>query len=322
VDQFEGPLASEEIDLVVPFGAKFSTVIPNWTGHGMDILPFLEDRVPRAQFVVSESLLDYPLSDPQLCGVNDPGTRESALQRLEGQLANTERSLSALIEQYSINYIHLSWGTTRAEIEQFVQDRCGTAPPDNVIDRIQAGYLRLLTALGGLSTTVGGQTRPVLLFQAGTGSDRDLRVNDPDFVTDCTAFPGRLRVFSAAYTGTDLPAEGSTDPRYLTPVAKRTLACNDLVVNVGYGGASDVRMPPAFFPTSSLGLGTLGPEWPAVSSFANPVGLAYFAYLAEQHPDETIAQLIDRITNHGAKPAVDPLLHGLFPRPFQRLCAP
>jgi hypothetical protein len=57
-----------------------------------------------------------------------------------------------------------------------------------------------------------------------------------------------------------------------------------------------------------------------VSSFANPVGLAYFAYLAEQHPDETVAQLTDRITNQGSKPAVDPLQHALFPRPFQQAC--
>jgi hypothetical protein len=319
-DQFDGPLASEEIDLVASFGAKFSTVIPSWTGHGMDILPFLEDRIPRAQFVVSESLLDYPLSDPQLCGVGDPGTRDAALQRLEDQLANTENSLASVIAHYAINYVHLSWGTTREEIAQFVQSRCGAVPPDSVVDRIQAAYLRLLTALGGLSTMVAGQARPVLLFEAGTGADRDLRANDPDFVTDCTVFPGRLRVFAAAYTRTDLPAEGSTDPRYLTAVAKRTLACNDLIVNVGYSGPLDVRTPPAFFPTSSLGLGTLSPEWPAVSSFANPVGLAYFAYLAEQHPEDTVPRLIDRITNGGTRPAVDPLLHDLFPRPFQRQC--
>jgi hypothetical protein len=114
-DQFEGPLASEEIDVATPFATKFASTIPNWTGHGMDILPFLEDRIPRAQFVVSEVLLDYPLRDPQICGANDPATREPALQRLEVQLVHTKQSLSSLIQQYSVNYIHLSWGITRAE---------------------------------------------------------------------------------------------------------------------------------------------------------------------------------------------------------------
>ena len=55
----------------------------------------------------------------------------------------------------------------------------------------------------------------------------------------------------------------------------------------------------------------------AVSSFANPVALAYFAYLVEQHPSEMVPQLIDRITNQGSKPTVDPLLYGMFPRPSQ-----
>jgi len=54
-----------------------------------------------------------------------------------------------------------------------------------------------------------------------------------------------------------------------------------------------------------------------VLSFANPVALAYVAYLAEQHPSETAPQLIDRITNQGSKPTVDPLLYGMFPRPSQ-----
>lgn len=81
----------------------------------------------------------------------------------------------------------------------------------------------------------------------------------------------------------------------------------------------DFRRAPAFFPVSSLGLGIAArPGWPAVSSFANPVALAYFAYLVEQHPNETVPQLIDRITNQGSKPMVDPLLHGLFPRPSPR----
>jgi hypothetical protein len=320
-DRFEGPLASEEIDLVAPFGAKFSAAIPNWTGHGMDILPFLEDRIPRGQFVVSEGLLDYSLTDPQICGANDPGTRAAALLRLEEQLGNTQQSLSAVIQQYAINYIHLSWGTTRAQIQQFLASRCGSVPPGDAIDRIQVAYLRLLTALGALSTTVGGQPRPVVVFQAGTGANRELRVDDPEFVTDCTVFPGRVRVFAAAYTGTDIPIEGSTDRKYLTPVAERSYACIDLIVNVGYSGPFDVRSAPLFFPTSSLGLGTLGPEWPAVSSFANPVAMAYFAHVADEHPDETVPQWMDRVTMQGTRPTADPLLYGLFPRPFQQTCA-
>jgi hypothetical protein len=319
-DQFEGPLASEEIDVAAPFATKFTTTIPNWTGHGMDILPFLEDRIPRAQFVVSEALLDYPLNDPQICGANDPATREAALQHLEAQLVQTEQSLTSVIQQYAINYIHLSWGTTRSQIAQFFEVRCGAAPAEQILDRIQAAYLNLLRALAGLSTTVAGQPRPVVMFEAGTGADHTLHAGDPDFLTDCTVFPGRLRIFAAAYTGTDLPVEGSTDARYLTPAARLAFGCLDLIVNVGYTGPFEVRTPPAFFPTSSLGLGAAGPEWPAVSSFANPVGLAYFAYLAEQHPDETIPQLIARISNQGTTPAVDPLQHGLFPRPSSQQC--
>jgi len=317
-DRFGSPLASEEIDVAGPFAQKFSDVIPNWTGHGMDILPFLEDRIPRAQFVVSEVLLDEALRDPQICRVNSATTREVALQTLEAQLDRTAQSLAGVIQQYAINYVHLSWGTTRAQIGQFVQSRCGATPPNSVLDRIHTAYLGLLRGLAGLSTPVAGQPRPVVMFQAGTGADHDLHVGDIDFLTDCTPFPGRLRVFAGAYTGTDIPAGGSSDPRYVTAFARRTLACNDLLVNVGYTGLFDFRPAPAYFPVSSLGLGVATrPGWPAVSSFANPVGLAYFAYLVDQHPNETVPQLIDRITNRGAKPTVDPLLYGMFPRPSQ-----
>jgi hypothetical protein len=330
---FGEPLSSEEIDVAVPFAAKFSAAIPNWTGHGMDILPFLADRIPRAQFLVSEALLDYPLKDPQVCGVNADATREAAVLRLEAQLERTAQSLSGLIQQYAINYIHLSWGTTRAQIGQLLQSRCGAAPANDVLDRIQAAYLRLLRGLSALSTSVAAldaptglgavpPPRPVVMLQAGTGADRDLRADDPDYLTDCTAFPGRLRVFAAAYTGTDVPAEGSSNRKYLTPFAARALACLDVIVNVGYAGPFDARAAPTFFPSSALGLGVgARPGWPAVSSFANPVALAYFSYLADLHPEEDVPQLMSRITNQWKVPTVDPLLYGSFPRPPSR-CAP
>lgn len=320
VDRFPGPLASEEIEVATAFVRKFGNVIPNWTGHGMDILPFLEDRMPRAQFVVSEALLDVPLGEASICGVIDAGTREAALQRLETQLGNTRQSLSRVIEQYAINYVHLSWGITAAQIEQLVQSRCGAAPPREVVDRIQRDYLDLLEALARLSVMVAGRPQPVLMFQAATGSPGVLKPNDPDFITDCTPFAGRLRVHVAAYTGTDIPIGGSSDPRFMTQAAQRALACLDVVVNVGYSGPFDVRAAPAYFPTTSLGLGAFPPEWPAESSFANPVGLAYFAYLSDQHPGETQAQLVDRVTHQDSKPVVDPLLFAQFPRPSQRVC--
>jgi hypothetical protein len=225
--------------------------------------------------------------------------------------------LSDLIQQDSINYIHLSWGITRSGIEQSLRSLCGSVPARDVSDRLQVAYLGLLGSLAALSVVVDGQARPVLMFQAGTGADHQLHIDDPDFLSDCTAFPGRLRIFSAAYTGTDIPVGGSTDPRYLTPFAQRVMACTDLIVNMGYSNPRIPRGAPAYFPTSSLGLGVARPEWPATSSFANPVGLAYVAYLADHHPGETIPQLIDRSTNQWTKPTVDPLLHGLFPGPFQ-----
>jgi len=315
-DRFGSPLASEEIDVAAPFAQKFSDVIPNWTGHGMDILPFLEDRIPRAQFVVSEVLLDDALRDPQICGIGDADTREASLQTLEAQLDRTAQSLAGVIQQYAINYVHLSWGTTRAQIGQFVQSRCGATPPPEVLDRIHTAYLGLLSGMAGLSTPVAGQPRPVVMFQAGTGADHELHAGDVEFLTDCTQFPERLRVFAGAYTGSDIPAGGSSDRKYVTSFAQRTLACNDLLVNVGYTSLVDFRTAPTFFPVSSLGLGVAPrPGWPAVSSFANPVALAYFAYLVEHHPSETVPQLIDRITNQGSKPTVDPLLYGMFPRP-------
>lgn len=318
VDRFPGPLASEELHVVTPFAQKFASALPGWTGHGMDILPFLADRIPAAQLVVSEDLLDAALRDPQLCAANAPATREAALQTLEAQLARTEQSLIAAIQQYAINYLHLSWGLTRPELAQLLASQCGASPPVDVLDRILGDYVVLLSALASQTTQVGGDPRPVVLFQAGTGADHVLHEGDADYLTDCTTFPGRVRVFAAAYTGTDIPLEGSSDPKFVTPFAQRTLACLDVLVNVGYTGPFDVRPAPQFFPTSSLGLGVgARPSWPAVSSFANPVALAYFAYLAQQHPGDSVAQRIARLTRDDTKPAVDPLLYGMFPRPSQ-----
>jgi hypothetical protein len=318
-DRFEGPLASEEIGVATPFLTKFASTLPNWAGHGMDILPFLADRIPRAQFVVSEHTMDYPLEDVTICAANNnPVAGEQVVQQVESQLLRTAQSLSKVIRQYSINYIHLSWGVSRFGIERSFQSRCGAVPPAEIIARIQRAYLQLLRTLAGLSTKVAGAARPVVLFQAGTGADRELHVDDADYLSDCTDVPGRLRVFAAGYTGTEIPETGSNDTRYLSSFGRSALACLDLIVNVGYVDTLEFRAAPMFFPASSTGLGiSTRPGWPAVSSFANPVGLAYFAYLADQHPDETVAQLLARITNQWTKPTVDPLLYQLFPRSFQ-----
>ena len=306
VDEVSPPVSGYDLNLVLPFADKFLTKLPEmWVGHGTDIQAFLAEKVPDAQFVVSESKLEFRA----LCGLLDDDTAEGEWADLEERFAAARSSVTEAIIKYGVNFVHLSWGVERAGLVRDFEQDCGALPSRAVTDRIQQMYAELFRAIT-LIVTPGacGRPQPVLLFQAGASAS-----TPEDYLLDCTDIPGRIRVYTAAFAGYDVLPGGSHDYTLLSAPEQAAMGCNDVYMVMGYEGIFGEPRP-EYFQSLSLGLGPAPrPAWPPSSSFANPVALAHFIYLSKRYPDNCWTFWADRLTDSWSKPILDPLLYDEFP---------
>jgi len=302
VAAFPRPVSAETLDLAAAFFAKFSTTIPGDAyGHGGDILPFLAERIPGSQFLLSEDQLDAPAG----CELLDADPGDASWAAHDAFVARMSSSLETAIVRYGINTVHLSWGLDHVALSRSFESQCGRPASVAVTRRFMEPYVTLFRDLTALETpSVGGRLDPVLVFQAGaSGTDPD------EQFLDCADLPRRLRVYSVPYVGTAVPPEGSHDYSLLSrPLAE--LGCNDVFVVMGYTSIFEPTRGDRYFPSMPFGLGRAPrPSWPPASSFANPVGLAHFLRLAGDHPEERPADWIGRFTAGGTRPIIDPLLY-------------
>lgn len=299
---FPRPVRGTALDLVEPFFTRFSPKLPPEAfGHGMDILPFLAEHLPSAQFVLSEDQLEAPTR----CELLDIAPDDLAWASHDDFVERMSRSLAKAIVDHGINYVHLSWGLGHSEISRAFESRCGRAMSVATARRFMEPYVALLSSLTALATPdERGRPRPVMIFQAGaTGIDPDARR------LDCADIARRLRVFSVPYTGMAVSPEGSHDESLL-PAPLAELGCNDVFIVMGYTGIFEPTRGDMYFPSMPFGLGRAPrPSWPPAPSFANPIGLAHFVHIAERHPDESIDQWSARLTDGWTQPIIDPLLH-------------
>ena len=306
VDEASPPASGYDLNLVLPFAEKFLTKLPEtWTGHGSDIQAFLAEKVPEAQYVVSESKLEFR----DMCGLLDEDMAEAEWARLEERFAAVQSSIAGAILRYGVNFVHLSWGIERAGLVRDFEQDCGRSPSRSVVDRIQDMYAELFRAMTLLMTPGAcGRPQPVLLFQAGASASAP-----EDYLLDCIDIPGRMRVYSAAYVGQDVLSGGSHDYTLLSVSEQAAMGCNDVYMVMGYESIFGEPRE-EHFQSLSLGLGPApSPAWPPSSSFANPVALSHFIFLSMQYPEHALMFWVDRLTDSWSKPILDPLLHGEFP---------
>ena len=291
-----------QLDVSAQFFGRFAQTIPAEAfGHGMDILPFLAERIPDSQFVVSEDQLDAPAP----CELLDAAPDDPAWAAHDAFVGRMASTLASVITSHGINYVHLSWGIGYSELSRTFQARCGGIPSVDVARRYMEPYVALLSAWTALQTPdAAGRLRPVVVFQAGASGV------DPDASRlDCADIAHRVRVFSVAYTGTAVPPGGSHDESLL-PTSLAQLGCNDIFVVMGYTSIFSPPRGDAYFPSMPFGLGRAPrPSWPPAPSFANPIGLARFVRIAEDHPDESTDDWSLRLTDGWTKPIIDPLLY-------------
>ncbi|HEY5959748.1 MAG TPA: hypothetical protein VIV60_24510, partial [Polyangiaceae bacterium] len=240
-------VSGSELNLVQPFADKFLSKLPDgWEGHGSDIYAFLAEKVPEAQFLVSESKLEFRAP----CELLGEEAAEPAWLELTERFLAMEQSLTQIISEYGINYVHLSWGMEYdGLVNDFLRD-CGGTPSRAVTDRILGLYVGLFRAITTVVTPgADGRWQPVMIFQAGASADVP-----EDFLLDCTGIPGRIRAYSVAYKGNAVPLGGSHEYSILTTPELSAMACNDVYLVMGYDSIFGVPRP-EYFQSLSLGLG-------------------------------------------------------------------
>ena len=301
INAFPAPVLGTELDIAAPFFSHFSQTLPAEAfGHGTDILAFLAEQIPDAQFVLSEDQMDAPTP----CELLDAAPDSPAWAAHDAFVQNMARTLRQSIVDHGINYVHLSWGIGQSELSNTFTLRCGRGPSAATARRYMEPYVALLESLTSLTTPdADGQPRPVVVFQAGaSGTDPDARR------LDCADIANRVRVFSVPYTGTAVPAEGSHDYNLL-PKSLSELACNDVFIVMGYTSIFEPTRGDQYFPSMPFGLGRASrPAWPPAPSFANPIALAHFVRVATDAPEASADEQLDLLTDGWSQPILDPLL--------------
>ena len=104
------------------------------------------------------------------------------------------------------------------------------------------------------------------------------------------------------------------DWRYAESLFGRDLGCNDVFIVMGYTSIFSPTRGDQYFPSMPFGLGRAPrPAWPPAPSFANPVALAHFVRVADDHPAATTDAWLDLLTDGWSQPILDPLLYASFP---------
>jgi hypothetical protein len=150
IDDEPGEVSSVELDLVEDF-KKFLPQMPDYRGHGMDILPFLAERAPEAQFLISEDQLESP-TDCGILDVTADSDPHGSWQRFVEGMQRRRQSLSALIEKHGVNVIHLSWGIGHSTLVEEFQFHCQRLPARELTTRIMTAHLELFRSLTALLT--------------------------------------------------------------------------------------------------------------------------------------------------------------------------
>jgi hypothetical protein len=310
IDEFPLRLRAEDLEIAQQFYDVFGDDGLPEEEHGTGIVSFLAEKIPDAQFVVSEDQLTPPIP----CSVlGEDAATEAGWERLTAFVENAAASLGEIVVAHNINAIHLSWGLTHENLSDGFERECGRAAPRSVTERIMRLYVDLFRRFTRLETAGSdGRMQPVVVFQAGTGT----LANDPaPYLLDCAEIERRLRVYSVGYAETSVPCEGAYDRSLLSPPGWERLACNDVFMVMGY---TSIFKPPragAFFAYMPYGIGFAPrPAWPVAPSFANPVALAYYFFIAQRDPDAGPDAWLRTLTQDGTKPILDPLLYDAFPR--------
>jgi hypothetical protein len=267
VDEEPGEVAARALNLAGPFLEKFHDVLPDIDGHGADILAFLAEKIPQAQFLIAEDL--KPLAPVVECVMLDepPSDDGAAWRRHDARVGQLGSSLRTLIERHGINYLHLSWGIAHGDLTDDFQRLCQRPAPAAVTGRLMEPYLAMFRQLGTTMTPGrGGQLRPLAIFQAG----KAVSAPEQDRL-DCAALPGRVRVYSVPYAGTEVPCPGTREHAILQPELRARLACLDVLMVMGYTSLLGTIRPGKYFSYTPLGMGEgLRPAWPPTPSFAKP----------------------------------------------------
>lgn len=309
IDSEPGEVPAAALDLIDSF-KKFLPILPGYSGHGMDMLPFLAEKVPDAQFIIGEDSLSPNFDCALLKGTEG---NAAAWSRFEAEVRAARESLGELITRFGVNAVHLSWGFGHELLGEHFQFRCGRAPTRAVTTRIMRAYVELFGSFSRLSSPGrDGTLQSVLLSQAAYPVAPGAQ---EDNLLDCTPIANRIRV--AALTGiprAEIPCRGSHDYTLMSNGARENSTCTDLIVALGYDTQFDPVREGAYWSYQPFGFsGAAGQPWPASNSFANPVALAHYLYPAQRMPGSPPDAILRALTQDHPLPIIDPLLYRAFP---------
>lgn len=311
IDAVPGEVPSQALDVVTDF-SKFFTKMPDFGGHGMDMLPFLAERVPDAQFVISEDQLDYAV-DCELLETTENSDPRGAWSRFLVELANTEQSLVRVVREHELNAIHLSWGLAHEVVSQDFLSGCGRASDLALSLRIQRAYVAMFQRLGEVRVRGAmGVERALVIFQAAWPTSAATHSQN---LHDCADVPSRVRVGAVAgIPDPQVPCSGAMEHPYFGSAQRASNLCTDIAVVLGYRNLFEPVRAGAYWASIPFGFsGAQAQNWPASSSYAAPVGLAHYFYLQRLDPRASRDSLIAQLTRARTLPLIDPLLYRAFP---------
>ena len=275
--------------------------VPEFAGHGMDILPNLMSYIPEAEFVVSDDTLSDTFSKADFCSLD---RSQASNQQIVDKLAAAGESLVEVIRDHELDYLHISWGLTDKLLDD-MHEQCNHSPAVVELHKpiIMQAHLDLLTTISESGITI---------VQAG--ANPSIPIDPAKYVMDCTQIPNRFITGVASYLDFNVPAEGTTDKTLLTQNSVNAAPCTDLYIVSGYYSlySGDFREP--YLGSAPLGLGLLkSPSWPSSTSMTNPIALAYFIWWRDQNPGRSLKAFIKERNLSNRVFIVDPLQHRQYP---------
>ncbi len=165
---------------------KFRTAMDfTFTGqlHGALVMALIAEYSPEAEIIIAQS---FGLTDiPEFCNITKDN---EALVSFGSYLNHAVLSMQELILENKIHWINYSAGNTRQTLDQDAIRKCGKVFSDNtsklILQTLLDKFYRPLSSMPG-----------VLFVQAGLPHlSHSHLAEDPNFTTDCTNLPQRLRV--------------------------------------------------------------------------------------------------------------------------------
>ena len=264
--------------------------------HGERVFSTIAEYSPQAEFVIAEAFSFRDI--PNICQVD---TDPKALRNFGEYLDTVVRSLKGIIEEHKIDFVNYSAGHTFSMANKILAETCGKSLPLDTIhallNLLLEKFYRPLSSLPGL-----------IFVQAGLDLNSKPKENDPDFITDCTFLPHRLRVHRFIDSKEALTSNASS---LLSDAERAIWPCTDTFLRVQLEPELS-ESEPVNYSVLKTALGMFGfipftnkyytpPSWMA------PLATSHLIHLKKTMPAEsTVIELLGAANNYGTEKMIDP----------------